>query len=88
MELGDAIVWFDGVSQVNGALGGASGIIKAQDSTIIRWMYNCGSGSISRAELITAWATLVIVDLVSYHNLRVMGDSRVIIDWLSSKGRL
>jgi hypothetical protein len=30
----------------------------------------------------------VIVDLVSYHSLRVMGDSRVIIDWLSNKGRL
>jgi ribonuclease HI len=87
-QLGDAFAWFDGASQVNGALGGAGGIIKAQDSTIIRWMYNCGSGSNSRAELIVAWATLVIVDLVSYHNLRVMGDSRVIIDWLSSKGRL
>jgi ribonuclease HI len=87
-QVGDAFAWFDGASQVNGTLAGAGGIIKAQDSTIIRWMFNCGSGSNSRAELIVAWATLVIADLVPYHNIRVMGDSRVIIDWLSSKGRL
>jgi ribonuclease HI len=68
-QSGDAFAWFDGASQVNGSLGGAGGIIKAQDSTIIRWMYNCGSGSNSREELIAAWATLVIADIVPYHNL-------------------
>jgi hypothetical protein len=84
----DSFVWFDGASQVNGTLAGLGGIIKAQDSTIIIWMFNCGSGSNSRAELIVPSTTLVIVDLVPYHNIWVMGDSRVIIDWLSSKGRL
>jgi len=87
-QTGDAFAWFDGASQNNGTIAGARGIIKTLDSTIIKWIYNCGSGTNSRAELIVAWATLLLADHMSYYNIRVMGYSKVIIDWLSKKGRL
>jgi hypothetical protein len=64
------------------------GIIKTPDSSVIKWSYNCGSRTNSRAKLIVVWDTLLLVDQMSYYNIRVMGDSRVIIDWLSKKGRL
>ena len=35
-----------------------------------------------------AWATLMLADYLSLHRLQVMGDSRVVIDWLLNKGRL
>jgi ribonuclease HI len=35
-----------------------------------------------------AWATLTIARLLEIQNLHVMGDSKVIIDWLNSKWNL
>jgi ribonuclease HI len=64
------------------------GIIKSQDSTVIRWLFNCGSGSNTRATILGASASLVIAYFVSIHRLRVLGDSKVIIEWMSNKSRL
>jgi len=84
----DVFAWFDGASQINGTIVGVGGIIKNQVSTIIRWSSKCGRGTKSKSELIVKWATLLLVDMMSYHNIRVMEDSRVIIDYISKKGRL
>jgi hypothetical protein len=35
-----------------------------------------------------AWATLTIARLLEIKNLQVLGDSKVIIDWLNTKGNL
>jgi ribonuclease HI len=77
-----------GPAQLNGISCGAGGVIKSQDSTVIRWLFNCDRGTNTRAEILGAWASLVIADHLSFHRLQVMGDSRVIIDWLSNKSRL
>jgi ribonuclease HI len=82
------LAWFDGVAQLDGNLFGAGGVIKTPDSTVIRWIYNCGRGTNTRMKLMGAWATLMLVDCLSLHRLQVMGDSRVVIDWLLNKGRL
>jgi hypothetical protein len=80
-QTGDVFAWFDGASQNNGTIVGAGGIIKTPDSTIIKWSYNCGSGTNSRAELIVAWATLLLADhdvLLQYQSDgRFQGDYRL-----------
>jgi ribonuclease HI len=82
------LAWFDGATQLDGISCGAGGVIKTPDLTVIRWIYNCGRGTNTRAELMGAWATLMLADHLSLHRLQVMGDSRVVIDWLSNRGRL
>jgi hypothetical protein len=34
------------------------------------------------------WATLMLASHLSFHRLQVLGDSKVVIDWLSNRGRL
>jgi hypothetical protein len=48
-QVGDVFSWFDGASQINGTIVGSRGIIKTPDSSIIRWSYNYGSRTNSRA---------------------------------------
>ena len=61
---------------------GAGGIIALSTHTIIRWTLNGGQGSNTKAELIAAWASLL---LASRHSdtLLLLGDSKLIIDWLN-----
>ena len=82
------LAWFDGATQLDGNLCGAGAVIKTPDSIVILWIYNCGRGTNTRVKLMGAWATLMLADHLSLHRLQVMGDSRVVIDWLSNRGRL
>jgi ribonuclease HI len=83
-----SLAWFDGAAQRDDNLCGAGGVIKTIDSRVIRWIYNCGRGTNTREKLMGAWATLMLADYLSLHRIQVMGDSRVVIDWLLNKGRL
>ena len=67
---------------------GASGVIKTLDATVIRWTFNCGRGTNTRAELLGAWATIMLANHLSLQSIHVLGDPKVIIDWLLNKGRL
>jgi ribonuclease HI len=79
-----AVAWFDGASQQGGTLCGAGGKIALNPHTCIRWTLNCGQGSNTKAELLGAWASLV---LASRHTdiLLLLGDSKNTIDWLSGR---
>jgi len=74
------VTCFDGATQINGQCSGVGGIIKLFASTIYKWYLNCGVGTNTKAELMGAWATLFIENLLSIHKLQILGGSKVIID--------
>jgi ribonuclease HI len=49
---------------------------------------NCGEGTNTKAGLISVWATLTLALHLSYPKLQILGDSKVVIDWLNKRGRL
>jgi ribonuclease HI len=79
-----AVAWFDGASQQRGTLCGAGGKIILNHHTCIRWTLNGGQGTNAKAELLGAWASLV---LASRHTdtLLLLGDSKNTIDWLNGR---
>jgi hypothetical protein len=46
------IGWFDGAAQENGNLSGAGGVIKVNEDTSYKWIFNCGPRTNTRAELL------------------------------------
>jgi len=83
-----ALAWFDGAAQRDGMLCGAGGVIKTLDARVITWTFNCGRGTNTRAKLLGAWATIMLANHLSLHRIHVLGDSKVVIDWLLNKGIL
>jgi ribonuclease HI len=79
---------FDGATQTGGKQCGAGGVIKTPDLSVYRWFFNCGEGSNTRAELLGVWATLTLATHLSLQKLQVLGDSKVVIEWLTNRGRL
>jgi ribonuclease HI len=61
---------------------------KFPDSTVYRWYINCGEGTNTKAELMGVWATLTLANHWNIQKLQLMGDSKVVIDWLNHKGNL
>jgi len=49
---------------------------------------NCGQGTNTKAELLGAWETIQLAKHFDLEKLHVFGDSLVIINWLSKKGKL
>jgi ribonuclease HI len=82
------LAWFDGATQRDGSLCGAGGVIKTLEATVIKWTFNCDRGTNTRVELLGAWATLMLANNLSIPRIHVLGDSKVVIDWLLNKGRL
>jgi ribonuclease HI len=76
------VAWFDGASQQGGALCGAGGKIVLNPHTCIRWTLNCGQGTNTKAELLGAWASLVLASRYT-EELILLGDSKLTIDWLN-----
>jgi len=64
------------------------GMIKITQNSYFKWTLNCGLGTNTRAELLGAWATLFLASRLHIEALQVLGDSRIIIDWLNNRGDL
>jgi ribonuclease HI len=85
---GYTLAFFDGAAEVGGLRCGAGGTLKCIEAPDYRWFISCGAGTNTKAELMGAWASLLIASLLNIHHLQVMGDSKVTIDWLNKKGNL
>jgi ribonuclease HI len=82
------VACFDGAAKANGQCCGAGGTIKLSTSLVHKWYMNCGPGSNSKAKLMGAWATLFLSNLLVLPKIQILGDSKVIIDWLNEKSEL
>jgi ribonuclease HI len=82
------VACFDGATKVNGLCSGVGGTIKLSASSVYKWYLNCGIRTNTKAELMGAWATLFIANFLSLHKIQILGDSKVIIDWLNDKSEL
>jgi len=80
--------WFDGATQHSGALCGAGGLIRLTENSIYKWTFSCGPGTNTRVELLGAWASLLLARRLNLENLHLIGDSKVIIDWLNGSDNL
>jgi ribonuclease HI len=78
---------FDGAAQVTGRCG-AGGIFKSHHSRITKWYFSCGVGTNTKAELLGLWTTLFLASSWSIKYIIVLGDSRVVIDWINQKSNL
>jgi len=87
-HLDTTIACFDGATQVDGKECGVRGLFKTPDLSVYRWVFNCGEGTNTREELLGAWETLMLATHLSFQRLHVLGDSKVVIDWLTRRGRL
>jgi ribonuclease HI len=87
-RLGTTVACFDGATQSNGKQCGARGVIKTSNLSFHRWIFNCGEGTNTREELLGVWATLTLATRLEISEIQVMGDSKVVIDWINDKGRL
>jgi ribonuclease HI len=85
---GYALTFFDGAALAGGSNCGAGGAIKCPNSQAYRWIFNCGDGTNTKAELLGAWATLIVTKLLDLQYIQVLGDSKVVIQWLKQKGAL
>jgi ribonuclease HI len=63
-------------------------MIKFTKNSFIRWTFNCGPGTNTRAELLGAWATLFLASRHHIEALQILGDSKIIIEWLNNRGDL
>jgi ribonuclease HI len=79
------VAWFDGASQQSGSLCGAGGKIMLNTHTCYRWIINCGNGSNMKAELMGAWASLNLARRLHIDELLLLGDSKIIVDWLKGQ---
>jgi ribonuclease HI len=82
---GYSVTWFDGAALSDGGCCGAGGVFKSHTSRITYWLLNCGVGTNNKAELLGLWAALYLASCWSLSHLFVLGDSRIIIDWISQK---
>jgi hypothetical protein len=67
---------------------GAGGIIKVQKVIVYKWKLNCGKGTNTKVKLMGDWASLWIVEFLKLLDLHLLGDSKVVIDWLKKEGSL
>jgi ribonuclease HI len=87
-QVGTTMACFDGATQSNGQQCGAGGVIKTSDFSVYRWTFNCGEGTNTREELLGVWATLTLATRLAIRDIQVLGDSKIVIDWLNDKGSL
>jgi hypothetical protein len=58
--------WFDGAAQSDGLNCGAGGHLRLSNSSYYCWTLNCGSGSNTKAELLGAWASLLLASRLTF----------------------
>jgi ribonuclease HI len=85
---GVTMACFDGAALSNGSCCAAGGIFRTHDKRITKWYLNCGVGTNTKAELMGLWATLTLATLWAIDKIHILGDSKVIIDWINQKSQL
>jgi ribonuclease HI len=80
--------WFDGAAQSDGLQSGAGGLLRISKNSYYSWTFNCGPGTNTRAELLGVWATLHLASRLNIEDIQIIGDSKIVIDWLNNKGKL
>jgi ribonuclease HI len=60
-------------------------MITINAQTVYRWTLNCGTGSNTKAELLAAWASCILASRLHITELLLLGDSKLIIDWLNGR---
>jgi ribonuclease HI len=63
-------------------------VINISDLSTYKWTLNCGHGTNTRVELMGVRASLTLASRLSIIDLLVLGDSKIVIDWLKRKGAL
>ena len=82
------IRWFDGGAQQNGEQSGAGRVIKISEHSSYKWTINCGHRTNIGVELMGVWDLLTLASRFSISEILVLGDSKIVIDWLKGKGSL
>lgn len=82
------VCWFDGAAHISDLRCGAGGIIKISENSVYKWTFNYGQGINTRAKLMGAWATLFLMQRLNLDVFQVIGDSKIIIEWLKDRGNL
>jgi len=77
---------FDGATHINGKCCGVGGVIKKSDLSVYKWYFNCDEGTNTNVELLRVWATLLLENHLSIHKIQILGDSKLIIEWLNKRG--
>jgi ribonuclease HI len=85
---GYSLAFFYGASTVGGSGCGAGGSLKLIEGPVVRWLFNCGEGSNTKEELVGAWASLTIAKILEIQHVQILGDSKIVIEWLNHKGNL
>jgi len=49
------------------------------------WTFNCRKGSNTREELFGAWASVTLALRLSISDMMLLGDSKIVIDWLNKR---
>jgi len=80
--------WFDGAALSNEHLSGARGLIKTSENFVYKWTFNCGKGTNTREKLLRVWVTLTLARRLHIVDMQIMGDSKIVIEWLNKKGNL
>jgi ribonuclease HI len=85
---GYSLACFDGAAASSGLCCGAGGFFKTHQKRITKWFINCGEGTNTKAELLGLWTALALAAHWSLDHLLILGDSRIIIDWINKKSEL
>lgn len=80
--------WFDGAVHSNGLNCGTGGLIRVSKNSCYCWTLNCDLGTNTKAELLGAWASILLATRLNLSDFQLLGDSKIVIDWLNSKGKL
>jgi ribonuclease HI len=84
----ESLCWFDGATHNNGLLSGAGSLLKTMGRTTYRWTLNCRQGTNTRVELLGLWASLTLAHRLNLAHLHVLGDSKIVIDWINQNCNL
>jgi len=80
--------FFDGASQNGGEKCGAGAVLKCPEGDIFSIKLNCSTRTTTRGELLALWSLLFFALHKQVNCLRLVGDSKVIVDWFSYKNNL
>ena len=79
-------VFYDGASQLENSRGGVGVVIWLNDAKVYKIALNCGPVTNTRSQVIALWTLLFCANKLGLKELRVFGDSKVIIDWIMNVG--